>query len=360
MDFIPIDLYTPIFYGVLLFFVLFTALHTQVVSIDNSLNLKYIQTTQIALLFFLLLYIGLRPIHGIFVDMTTYAKRFSSYQSSTHFSPEYDFLFYGLMFLAAKVMSAKTFFLICAILYVVPLFSACKKLFRQYSFYAFLMLVISFEFWAYGTNGIRNGIATSVFLFAVSRDNKFNKILWLLIAISLHKSMLIPSLAFLATRLSNSPKLYLKFWILCIPISLIAGHVVELFFTNLGFVDDRLGMYLTDQDFDTNINKGFRWDFLFYSATGVAAGWYTIFKKRFFDNTYFTIFNIYLITNGFWILVITANFSNRFAYLSWFLLGILIIYPFLKEQIFKHQHQKIGLILLGYFGFTFIMNVILK
>lgn len=359
IDFIPIQFYTPLYYYTMLAVVLFTVLHTQIIAIDSSSNLKYIRTAGIGLLFFVLVYIGLRPIHGVFIDMVTYSKMFERFGNSQDFSVEYDFLFYILMFGASKIMTVEAFFFLCATLYVVPLFLACKKWFAQYWFYAFLMLVISFSFWAYGTNGIRNGIATSIFLFAISREKRFNQILWILISIGLHKSMLLPSFGFLVTQFNNSTSIYLKFWLICIPFSLFAGSFLETAITNLGFGDDRMGMYLTDDEFGSGYNRGFRWDFLLYSSTGVVAGWYMIFKRNFKDKLYSRLFNIYLFANGFWILIITASFSNRFAYLSWFLLGVLIIYPLLKGQLFRFQHRKIGGVILGYFLFTYIMNVIL-
>ena len=103
----------------------------------------------------------------------------------------------------------------------------------------------------------------------------------------------------------------------------------------------------------------FRWDFLLYSATGVYAGWYYIIKKNFDDTFYIRLFNIYLIANAFWVLVIRANFSNRFAYLSWFMLGVIIIYPLLKQNFLSNQHRVIGGVLIIYFAFTYLMNVIL-
>ncbi|MBA4135207.1 MAG: hypothetical protein C0525_10825, partial [Flavobacterium sp.] len=102
---------------------------------------------------------------------------------------------------------------------------------------------------------------------------------------------------------------------------------------------------------------GFRWDFLLYSISGVFTGLYFIFKKEFEDEFYKRLINLYLMTNAFWILVIRANFSNRFAYLSWFLLGVVIIYPFLKRVFFKEQHQIIGKIILAYFLFTYVLMI---
>ena len=91
------------------------------------------------------------------------------------------------------------------------------------------------------------------------------------------------------------------------------------------------------------------------SSFPVFTGWYFIFKKNFNDKFYSHIFNIYLVCNAFWILIIRANFSNRFAYLSWFLMSLIIIYPFLKQQFFKKQELVIAKVTLFYYGFTFLM-----
>jgi surface polysaccharide O-acyltransferase-like enzyme len=63
--------------------------------------------------------------------------------------------------------------------------------------------------------------------------------------------------------------------------------------------------------------------------------------------------------NAFWILVIRANFSNRFAYLSWFMMALVIIYPLLKKEMIKNQYKVLAKVMLIYFAFTFLMNVIL-
>ena len=71
------------------------------------------------------------------------------------------------------------------------------------------------------------------------------------------------------------------------------------------------------------------------------------------------IYSIYLFANALWILVIQANFSNRFAYLSWFMLGLVIVYPFLKQLFFKNQSAILGNILLLYFVFTYLFDFVL-
>lgn len=360
-DWIPLAYYTPIFYYVMLVVVLTTLLNSQILGINDRRNKSYLQVMGIFVLIFVLFYMGLRPISGrYFGDMATYALYFDHYQQGGALTDLNDPLFKYLMLFSSKIMGVHAFFLVCAILYVVPLYFACKKWFPNYWFFAFLMLVVSFSFWSYGVNGIRNGIAGSLFLFAISREKRVFQILWILLAVNFHSSILLPSIAFILIQYHNKPKTYLLFWLVCIPLSLAAGGFWENLFANIGFGGERTS-YLTEGNVndDDFAYTGFRWDFLIYSATGVFAGWYFIFKKKFSDPFYFKLLNIYLFANAFWILVIRANFSNRFAYLSWFMLALVICYPLLKEHLLQQQYKKIGLILLAYFGFTFFMNIIL-
>jgi hypothetical protein len=172
--------------------------------------------------------------------------------------------------------------------------------------------------------------------------------------------MILPLMGYiLANKLNVKVKYFFYLWIILIPLSLASGGFWEQLFADFGSGNDRL-TYLTDEvEKERFSGSGFRFDFLIFSALPVAFGYYYVYKKKIFDKVYITILSIYLFSNSFWILVIRANFSNRFAYLSWFLMGIVIIYPLLKIHFLKKQHKKIGFILLAYFAFTFFMNVIL-
>ncbi|WP_313114911.1 EpsG family protein [Aequorivita sediminis] len=310
---------------------------------------------------FLLLYMGLRPISGrYFDDMGTYNRLFIQYSNGAPITSTKDIFFHTFTKFCSQIMTANAYFLTCAFLYLAPMIAVSRKWFKTYWFYGFLFLVTSFSFWAYGTNGIRNGIAGSFFLLAISRKKLFWKIVWICLAINFHKTMLLPTAAFILANFYNQPKKLIYIWLLCIPLSLVGGGFFEGFFASLGFADERLS-YLTEGNVnnDNFSSTGFRWDFLLYSATAVFAGWFYIFKRNYKDKIYFWLFNTYVLSNAFWILVIRANFSNRFAYLSWFMISLVIIYPLLKQYILEKQHKKIGLILATYFGFTFFMNVVL-
>lgn len=362
IDFIPIQSYTPIYYYVLLILVVITFVHTQIKLLGGTANKSFTKTMGFFVLFFVLLYMGLRPIHGVFVDMITYSRWFERYADGAELSTLNDFIFNLFTKYSSKIMSIQMWFFLCACLYVIPLYFACKKWFQNYWFYAFLFLVVSFSFWSYGTNGIRNGIAGSLFLLAISRNKRVWQTIWIILAIGFHKTMLLPTVGFVLANIYNRPKVMIGFWLATIPISLLGGGFFESIFSAIGFgEDDRMLQYLTTEvSADKFSSIGIRWDFLLYSATAVFAGWYYIVIRKFNDEIYFWLFNTYVFANSFWILVMRANFSNRFAYLSWFMIGLVIIYPLLKKQIVSKQHKVIGVILVTYFSFTFFMNIILQ
>ena len=111
-------------------------------------------------------------------------------------------------------------------------------------------------------------------------------------------------------------------------------------------------------DAESNFSSiGFRWDFVLYSASAVFAGYYFIIKRGFKDSFYTHLWGTYMIANAFWILVIRANFSNRFAYLSWFLMAIVIAYPMFKVKFWNNHYQIIGRIFFAYYLFTYYMYI---
>jgi hypothetical protein len=239
------------------------------------------------------------------------------------------------------------------------LFVATKRWFGEYWPYGFAMVVFSISFFAYGTNTIRNGMATSIFMMGISFfDRKWLMVLLLVLSTFFHKSMFLPCAAFAAAVVFPKPRVYLAFWLACILLSLMFSGFWEQLFANAGFGDDRTSYLTTKADPKEFRSVGFRWDFLFYSFMGVVSGWYFIFRKGLEHAFYNIFFSTYLIANGFWILVIRANYSDRFSYLSWFMLGSVIIFPVCVETLTKNQNRLASGILFAYFAFTYLVNFI--
>lgn len=357
IEFIPLANYYDVYIYTVLFLVVAILMHAYTLELDSDKNIRFLKSTGIILLTLIILYIGLRPISGrAFGDMGTYSEYFKLYAMGGEVETEKDFTFHYLMKFLSYFVGVHGFFLIISFLYTFPMYLVSKIHFKEYWFYAFIMFVASFSYFTYGTNGIRNGVGTSLFLLALCFPRrKMIMIAILVLSVLIHKTLILPALAISLTFIYNNPKSYLIFWILAIPFSLVLGSVFITIFTSLGFGDDRISGYLTTAASGSN---SFRWDFLFYSSFPVVAGAYFIFKQKFNDQFFNRIFNTYLVCNGFWILIIRANFSNRFAYLSWFLMALIIIYPLLKKEFFQNQQLMISKVVTAYFLFTFLMYFI--
>ena len=358
-DFIPASDYTAIYYHLLLIVTLYMFMQSRVYFIEQVESVKATQNLGYILLVFTLLYMGTRPISWAFGDMGTYAEGFQKIQLDPNLPVKTDVFFGYFTRFCAGVMDVNAYFFLVDFIYIIPCYLFAKKYFSEYWFIPFLMMVGSFSFWSYGTNGIRNGMATSLFIFSLLF---YQKQKWLMypimgLAYGFHNSLMIPIAAFLVSGLYKNPKIYLYIWLAAIPLSLVAGGFWESFFGSLGIGDERVNQYLTqNKEYqDQMSNTGFRWDFVVYSAFAVFAGYYYIIRRGFKDEFYTHLWGTYMIANTFWILVIRANFSNRFAYLSWFLMAIIIAYPLLKVKFWDDHYKNVGRIFLAYYLFTYFM-----
>ena len=223
----------------------------------------------------------------------------------------------------------------------------------------FLFFITSFSFLGYGINGIRNGLATSLFIlsFCWIRDGKLGaKNLFVILFISLlsietHRSLLMPSVCLLLSiYVVRDIRYAFGIWLVSIPISFLFGASISSVFMDIGY-DDRLDSYLVG---DVN-SHGFRWDFILYSIVPILLGIKIYRRKIKTDTLYDVLLKTYILCNALWVMVIRANFSNRFAYLSWFLYPLVIYYPISHFRIWKKQNRKCAVILLTYYAFTFVM-----
>ena len=78
-DFIPIEKYTFFYYQILLVFLIGILLHAVILEIDDKRNIRFLNFFGCLSLVSILLYMGFRPIHSVFVDMTMYAYSFERY-----------------------------------------------------------------------------------------------------------------------------------------------------------------------------------------------------------------------------------------------------------------------------------------
>lgn len=271
-----------------------------------------------------------------------------------------DCVFYNLHAWFAKFSDIHTFFLLCAFIYVGSLWLAMQRIFKSYYYIPLLVVFSMFTFWAYGVNGVRNGMGASLFILAVTYINRLPvAIILCILSVGIHKScLLLVGAAFIAWFIKNS-YIYLLVWIGCVGISYTVGMRIQNYIVATGILgeDDRLTDYLTGSGQIGEIiqmSMTFRWDFLIYSAMGVFVGYYFIFRRNFRDEYYHWLYNIFLISNAFWVLVIRAIYSNRFAQISWFIMPIILIYPFIKQRFWKTM-KNIGSSLISILCFCFLL-----
>lgn len=360
---IPLTLYTPIFYNALLAIVLATTLYFYMAKIDQG-EMTPLSGATLPLVGITILYMGLRPISGYFFgDMATYSREFEWVQrfGTKDASWQGEWIFSIYMLITSQILDADGWFLLNAALYVGLAALAFRLTHKRNAYLAVLMCVSSFSFWSYGTNGIRAGLASSLVLLGIAcYQSKWRIAILFFLALGTHKSMGLPIAAFLCTSLIKNPRSYLIGYGLAIVLSAVMGGWWESFFANSGLIsDERFKSYLLAEASEGVFSKlGFRWDFILYSICPIIMGAHYIYKRNFTDELYRKIFCTYVAVNAFWVLVIRAEFSNRFAYLSWFLMSWVIIYPPLKQRIYINQKQAVATILLVYFSFTYSMFLI--
>lgn len=457
---LPAQSYTPLFFhGMLLVVSACALLYWIWVRQGHRLSVLN-RVAFVAIAVGLILFIGLRPISGIFVDMPIYARGYERAQQG--FQPQFsDWLFGLLVRTCSNVLPVEAFFLVCALVYIAPLAFASWHIHGDWAFPVFLAFLSAFSFWAYGVNGMRNGMATSVLVLAFAFHDKPLLMLALMVAAwGFHGSVVLPAGAFLLVRYVPSSGLWMMFWLTCAGLSLFAGNVGQkvLAHYNPFEWEARAEAYILGAQ-----GTAFRGDFIAYSIVPVlitlflsgptrgslrqlmryagaaqhqskrtplaparnssvqarsAPFWsrrpvcgnpYSLFYvqgaalgtepgrtamvhgsgatrslghldlrtstpepmsrdvRRAFrslpwvrllrlDPFYARLVNAYLFSNAIWVLLIYANFSNRFAYLSWFMMPWLLLYPFVPGRVVRRPRLGfVAAVLLAHYLFTYIM-----
>jgi hypothetical protein len=311
----------------------------------------------------IVLFIGTRPISGAFVDMVTYAQAYEMAENRGFISFASDWAFSGMMQMMVGRFDVGVFFFICAVLYVVPLAIASNLTHRNWAGAALICMTGAFSFFAYGVNGLRQGIATSFVVLGIALwRRKLMAALVLTIAAGMHKSVLATIVAFLLASVITLPALYAIFWLTCFAISFFYGQSTSAAILGLLPIgeDVRADVYFHGQGADKG---GFRADFILYSIIPVVVSYLFGDAKIKSSKFYRVLLSTYLITNAFWLLSMYAAFSNRFAYLSWCILPWVVIAPLIpnytelgsRPGAMPSRPILVGLALCAHYAFTYFM-----
>lgn len=335
-----------------------------IMTLSNNKLLRGTKNNVLSFIFVILvtLYIGTRPI-WCYEDTHLYTQIFNLVQRGEWVSIKgfaEDPFFLTVEYICLELTNASGWLLVIAVFYVIGMAIASLRWLPRHYFLILIFCFTAFSFWGYATNGIRNGMSTSIALVGLSFfcKNKIQTIIGyslLLLGMATHKTVGVVIVAASAALFLKNTNTNLSIWLSCIIFSLLFQDYFKELFIWLSD-DDRMAHYL-NMEVSTDIfsTSGFRWDFILYSAAPILLGWYAIVKKGITDKTYMFLLHTYIFANAFWILINTAAYSNRFAYLSWFMYPILLAYPLAKFNIFKHQGLVTGLILISCITFTYIM-----
>ena len=349
----PITLVAPYYYNTVWYIVLLLFTWALIIYYIGSGEQKLLlsdghnhsQELAVVMSMLIIYYLGLRPIYRDFVDMKMYAESYRLFAWNFNYLWPSFFFFVELIYVTGMLISA----------WIVT---------RNNLLMTMMFMITSFSFLSFGENGIRNGMACSLLLIGIclltqeGNGKKFWAYFFMVLAMGVHRSSMLPIVSSIASvYFIKDTKTAMRFWIASFGISLVAGPLMEQFFASLGF-DDRMEKYTsTDQATmeSTFSRTGFRWDFMLYSAFPVLMIWYTTIYRKFRDKTYNVIAITYLLCNSFWLMVIRAAYSNRFAYLSWFIYPLVIAYPLLRMNLWKDQDRRTAITLFFYSGFVFFM-----
>lgn len=368
-DFIPAQYYSLIYLLITTLFSLRAYINWQKKTCNGILFGK--NTNWPILLLFCALFvwiIGNRPIIAAFGDTYFYAHSFGLAKGGILAIPESqhgDWLFNLLMVFCAQTMDYHGFFVVVEAGYIFFALWGIARIFRNNTYGAMLFFFGAFSFFTYGVNGIRNGLATSIVILAISfllEDKPIGKIIglfWCFVAISIHKSAILPCACTILAIFVKNPKYSFGFWLASIILYLVAGNIIGDFFASLGF-DDRMSNYMENtEEYSERFKSGFRIDFLVYSAMPIWLGYEVLIKKKMQSKYFPILYNAYIYANAFWVMVMGVAYSNRFAYLSWFLYPLVLAYPCLKLNVWGEKQGKIAASIMGtHLGFTLFMEFI--
>ncbi len=360
-DFLPAQYYS------IVYFVIVTIL---TISVRKQHSPQHIKSTQsstemgnVLWVIFFTLFIGLRPISGrYFVDMANYDDYYRALYDGVPFHFQWNadnFIFDNLFaWWGAVRLGSRSLFIFMSAIYFGASYLGIRRIFPNHKLMAYTVFLGAFSTFSYATNGIKSGVATSLFIWALGyRDNLKKCLPLLLLSFGFHHSMQMPICAFIVTLIFKKPKFYFSLWVMCLMCALL--HIT-IFQTLFGSMSDEQGAsYLMVTEDDWGGRTGFRFDFVLYSAMPVLIGYYTIFKKRIKVSVAYTqLLNLYLCTNAVWMLCMYANFTNRIAYLSWFLYPIVLIYPLLNPLWGSGRDKALSKTIIYHIAFTLFMTFI--
>ena len=291
----------------------------------------------------------------MYIEWFEYAKL---HKVPIHYK-DIGFDFYQLML--SFVTNTRGFFVCTTIFFLLMLIAVGKKINRKYYFLIVPLFLGTEMYFGIMNVLIRNGLAMLLFLLAFFSKNTYKQIVGFAMSVLFHKSLIIVVFFYYLIRWTKIPFRYLlAIWGLLIPFTLIFKN--HWFYLLEGFsFDDRFN-YL----FETTVSSGyyyptgFRWDFLILSLIVVVYGCYHIYFQGYRNKAYSRLFQLFLVVNSFWIIIMYANHTFRFFILSWFLVPLILGMPLLDSSCFskkKYNYYQLVIVLTTFSVFMYFKRL---
>ena len=318
------------------------------------------------LLSFYILFIGLRPVTGIglsivFGDTVNYILEYNFYTGSVFtFTRDTDNLIFDnlLAWWASVDIGITSFFFLCSLLYFGCAYWAIRKMFSNDSYAVFLVFLTAFSTYSASVNAVKAGVAGSLFLLAIAYHRRlFVSIPLVLLSLGFHHSMMVLVVAYVCCLFINTPKYYYYFWLFSLVMAI--AHITSFQEMFASYTDSHGADYLLSIGEDWGgKSTGFRADFVLYSFMPLVMGWYAIQRRGVQDKLYNIILSTYVFTNSIWLLCMYAAFTNRIAYLSWFMYPVVLVYPCFLKQFGRDRYSVFAKVATLHLAFTLFMNLI--
>lgn len=281
----------------------------------------------IAIVLLLTFFIGLRP-EFVGSDTTQYMQMYAYFKNVLfQFNVNVENLIFDNLFnyFGSLGFDISVLFILIAFIYFGCILIAVRKMFPQNQELAFLSYLVAFSTFSYGTDGIKAGAAAAIFLCALAyRDNKFLTIALALASVGFHHSMLVVVYAYILSSFYKQTKYYFYGWIVAVLLAI--GHIGVFQTIFASYADDKAQVYLNSGG--AGYMTGFRPDFILYSAGPVFVGYLMYYIRGIRNAVYELWLRMYLTMNSVWMLCMYASYTNRIAYLSWFMYPIVLLYPY--------------------------------
>lgn len=263
----------------------------------------------------------------MYVEWFEYAK---IHKVPIHYK-DIGFDFYQLIL--SYITDTRGFFVCSTLFFLVMLLAIGKKINRQHYFLIVPLFLCTEIYFGIMNVLIRNGLAMLLFLLAFYSKNTYKQVVGFVLAVLFHKSLVILVVFYYLLQWLKIPFRYLlATWSLLIPFTLLFKNHWFYLLEDFSFDDRFYYLFETTASSGYYYQTGFRWDFLILSFIVVMYGCYHIYIQGYRNSVYSRLFQLYVLVNSFWILIMYANHTFRFFILSWFLVPLILGMPLLDPS----------------------------